>query len=98
MANFANRSYASDCLATRNVSLTAEQDAFVKEVVDAGEYQNASEAVRDALRLLRQHRQEQRLKLRALSSQIRTGIAALEHGDYVEMDDRALQRFLLKKR
>jgi putative addiction module CopG family antidote len=37
---------------TRNISLTAEQDAFVENVVRAGEYQNASEAVRDALRVL----------------------------------------------
>ncbi len=37
---------------TRNISLTAEQDAFVQEVVEAGEYQNASEAIRDALRVL----------------------------------------------
>jgi Arc/MetJ-type ribon-helix-helix transcriptional regulator len=31
---------------TRNISLTDEQDAFVEKVVKAGEYQNASEAVR----------------------------------------------------
>ena len=36
---------------TRNINLTAEQDAFVQEVVEAGEYQNASEAIRDALRV-----------------------------------------------
>ena len=42
-------------MATRNVSLTPEQDAFVKSLVKSGEYQNASEAVRDALRVL-QHR------------------------------------------
>lgn len=26
---------------TRSINLTAEQDAFVEEVVEAGEYQNA---------------------------------------------------------
>ena len=41
---------------TRNISLTDEQDAFVERVVKAGEYQNASEAVRDALRVLQQRR------------------------------------------
>ena len=41
---------------TRNISLTAEQDAFVEKLVEAGEYQNASEAVRDALRTLQQRR------------------------------------------
>ncbi len=33
---------------TRNVSLTAEEDAFIEEVLDKGEYRNASEAIRDA--------------------------------------------------
>ncbi len=41
---------------TRNISLTPEQDAFVDKVVEAGEYQNASETVRDALRVLQQRR------------------------------------------
>ena len=51
---------------TRNISLTDEQDAFVEKVVRTGEYQNASEAVRDALRALLQRRREDALKLKAL--------------------------------
>ena len=39
---------------TRNISLTPEQDAFVEKLVKAGEYRNASEAIRDALRALQQ--------------------------------------------
>jgi len=63
---------------TRNVSLTAEQDAFVERVVKAGEYQNASEAIRDALRVLQQKRREDMLKLRALRAQIKAGLNTLE--------------------
>ena len=55
---------------TRNISLTPEQDAFVESVVRAGEYQNASEAVRDALRALQQRRREDALKLKVLRQQI----------------------------
>lgn len=51
---------------TRNISLTDEQDAFVEQVVEAGEYQNASEAIRDALRALQQRRREDALRLEAL--------------------------------
>ena len=40
----------------RNISLTAEQDAFLDEMLRAGEYRNASEAVGDAIRALRQRR------------------------------------------
>ena len=51
---------------TRNISLTDEQDAFVENLVKSGEYQNASEAVRDGLRALRQRRLEDALTLKAL--------------------------------
>jgi antitoxin ParD1/3/4 len=79
---------------TRNISLTAEQDAFVERVVKAGEYQNASEAVRDALRALLQRRQEDTLKLKALRAQIKAGVDALDRGDFVEVDDAELDGFL----
>jgi antitoxin ParD1/3/4 len=43
---------------TRNVSLTAELNAFIHAQVASGQHQNASEVVRAGLRLLQ--RQEQR--------------------------------------
>ncbi len=79
---------------TRNISLTPEQDAFVERVVRSGEYQNASEAVRDALRVLRQRRQEDALKLKALRSQVKAGVDALERGDFAEIDDASLDDYL----
>jgi antitoxin ParD1/3/4 len=79
---------------TRNISLTAEQDAFVQKVVDAGEYQNASEAVRDALRVLQQRRREDSLKLKALRAQVKAGTDALERGDFAEIEDADLERYL----
>ena len=60
---------------TRNISLTPEQDAFIEEAVKSGEYQNASEAVRDALRALQQRRRQDALKLEALRQQIDAGVA-----------------------
>jgi antitoxin ParD1/3/4 len=79
---------------TRNISLTAEQDAFVEGVVKSGEYQNASEAVRDALRVLQQRRREDALKLKGLRAQIKAGVDALDRGDFVEVDDAELDGFL----
>ena len=79
---------------TRNISLTAEQDAFVDQVVDAGEYQNASEAIRDALRVLRQRRREDRLRLKMLRAQVKAGLDALDRGDFVEVDEADLERHL----
>ena len=79
---------------TRNISLTREQDAFVDEIVDAGEYQNASEAMRDALRALQQRRAQDALKLEALRAQVALGIAALEHDDVTELGESELERYL----
>lgn len=79
---------------TRNISLTPEQDAFVKTLVRAGEYQNASEAIRDALRVLRQRRREDVLKLKALRLQITAGVDALERGDFTEVDGADIEGYL----
>ena len=79
---------------TRNINLTAEQDAFVEEVVEAGEYQNASEAIRDALRVLQQRRKEDSLKLKVLRAQIKAGTDALERGDFTEVGDADLEGYL----
>ena len=79
---------------TRNISLTAEQDAFVQEVVDAGEYQNASEAIRDALRALQQRRKEDGLRLKALRAQVRIGADALDSGDFAEIEGVDLEGYL----
>ena len=63
---------------TRNIILTPEQDAFIDEMLDAGEYRNASEAMRDAIRALRQRRAMDALKLERLRQSIDTGLADLE--------------------
>ena len=79
---------------TRNISLTAEQDAFVEKLVSAGEYQNASEALRDALRVLEQRRREDDLKLKALRIQIKAGIEAIKRGDFAEVEEADLEGHL----
>jgi antitoxin ParD1/3/4 len=79
---------------TRNISLTPEQDAFIEEAVKSGEYQNASEAIRDALRALQQCRREDALKLEALQQQIGAGIAALERGELIDIADAELDAYL----
>jgi antitoxin ParD1/3/4 len=79
---------------TRNISLTPEHDDFIAEIVEAGDYQNASEAVRDALRALQQRRREDALKLEALRVQIQAGVDALDRGDFIEIDDSGLDAYL----
>lgn len=78
---------------TRNVSLTVEQDAFIERVIQAGEYQNASETIRDALRVLQQKRREDALKLRALRAQIKAGLDEIERGDFTEIAEADLDEY-----
>ena len=79
---------------TRNISLTPEQDKFIEKAVKSGEYQNASEAVRDALRALQQRRREDALKLKALRTQIKAGVDALERGEFTDIAETDLDDYL----
>jgi antitoxin ParD1/3/4 len=79
---------------TRNINLTAEQDAFVEEMVRTGEYQNASEAMRDAVRALQQRRNRDQLQLDLLRTQLKAGIEALDRGEFIEIADADLDAAL----
>jgi antitoxin ParD1/3/4 len=79
---------------TRNVSLTAEQDAFIDQMLEQGEYGNASEAMRDAVRALQQRRALDALKLERLRQSIDAGLADLERGDYEEVDHADLEAWM----
>jgi len=80
---------------TRNISLTPEQDAFIDEMpTAAGEYRNASEALRDAIRALQQRRSEGALKLEKLRVAIQQGGAALDRGEFTEVEDADLDAYL----
>ncbi len=75
---------------SRNIDLTNEQDSFIEELVKAGKYQDASEAMRDAVRGLQQRVKTDELKLELLRAQVKAGLDALDHGAYTEVDDAGL--------
>ncbi len=81
---------------TRNVNLTAEQDAFVEKMVKTGKYQNASEAMRDAVRGLQQRWKQDELKLDILRNQLKAGTDALDGGRFTEIADADLDGVLDK--
>ena len=79
---------------TRNVNLTPEQDAFVEEAVRTGKYQNASEAVRDALRGWQERLKADELKLDLLRTQVKIGLDALDRGAFTEVAEADLDATL----
>lgn len=68
---------------TQNVNLTEHQSAFIQKVVEQGSYNNASEVVRDALRLLEQRHEEDRLKLERLRKITTDAFDAFDRGEGV---------------
>jgi antitoxin ParD1/3/4 len=61
---------------TRNVNLTDELEHFVVKKVKSGRYENASEVVRAALRILEREEQQYEMKLSALRAAIDEGDAS----------------------
>jgi len=74
---------------TRNVVLTESQAKFVEQMVASGHYQNASEVLREGLRLVQAREAEQAAKLAALREAVAVGIADIEAGRYTEFKDAA---------
>jgi antitoxin ParD1/3/4 len=72
---------------TRNVVLTDHNEKMIESLVAGGRYQNASEVLRDGLRLVEEREAENAAKLAALRDAIRLGIESLERGEYEEFDD-----------
>jgi antitoxin ParD1/3/4 len=67
---------------TRNVHLTEHFDNFIEAGVQSGLFSNASEVVREGLRLLQQRQEEEKAKLDWLRGAIQDGINAVEQGEY----------------
>jgi antitoxin ParD1/3/4 len=61
---------------TRNVNLTKELDEAVQKRVASGEYENASEVVRAALRALAHAEREEQAKLEWLRKALKAGEAS----------------------
>jgi antitoxin ParD1/3/4 len=71
---------------TRNVVLTPHHQRVIERLVRSGRYQNASEVLREGLRLVEQRAAEDVIKLRALREAARVGAAAIEGGDVRSFD------------
>src|SRR5688572_20144142 len=78
----------------RNVNLTDHLARFVDDSVASGHFQNASEVVREGLRLLKQRRDEDALKLERLRQAIQVGLKAAEEGRVIDVDVDDLPAYL----
>ena len=85
-----------------NISLTAPLVALVQKKVESGFYNNASEVVREALRLMHERDQRDAAKLERLRNEVSIGIEQLDRGQYStktvrQIFDEAIVRHKKKK-
>jgi antitoxin ParD1/3/4 len=73
---------------TRNVVLTQHQAAFVERLVESGRYQNASEVLREGLRLIESREAEEKARLKALREAARVGIDDINSGRFRSFQSR----------
>ena len=74
-----------------NISLTPKLEDLVKQKVNAGLYNSASEVIREALRLMEERDQLQLIKLQSLKDEISLGLKSLEAGKGKALDIEAIK-------
>lgn len=67
---------------TRNVVLTDHQAHLVERLVSSGRYQNASEVLREGLRLIEDREAQDSARLHALREAARVGMADIDAGRF----------------
>src|SRR5690606_5717225 len=85
-------------MSTRNVVLTERQDELIDALVQTGRYQNASEVLREGLRLIEQREAEDAAKLAALREAARIGMADFDAGRFNTFSDSSEMRKHLRSR
>ena len=87
---------------TRNVVLTDRQEEFISELVTTGRYQNASEVLRDGLRLLEDQIERRAAEIAEIRAGMIEGLDQIERGEFAEGSgeeaiNRAFDRALKKR-
>ena len=72
---------------TRNVVLTEHQETLIEMLVQSGRYQNASEVIREGLRMIENREVEDAAKLEGLRAAALVGLSALDRGAFKEFAD-----------
>jgi len=79
---------------TRNVVLTDHQQEVIESLVQSGRYQNASEVLRDGLRLVEQREAEDAARLSALRSAADVGWRDVQAGRYHDVAEPDLADYI----
>ncbi len=87
---------------TQNVNITEAQAEFIRLSVESGDYNNASELVREALRLLKEHKDEHQARVAYLRGELQKAYDARERREYIDLhgkeDIQALRESMRRER
>jgi antitoxin ParD1/3/4 len=70
---------------TRNVNLTDHLDGFIESGITSGRFSDASEMVREGLRLLEQREQEDKARVKWLRAAVKVGVEDIDRGEYTTL-------------
>ena len=77
-----------------NVSLTPALEQYIRDRAESGDFNNASEVVREAVRLLKRIEEKRQLELEGLRLSIKQGDEAIARGEMTELgSDEELDAF-----
>ena len=80
---------------TKNLVITDYQSQWLESLVKSGRYQNASEVMREGLRLLEERDRDFEARIAALKAQVQVGLDDIEAGRFLEFKGReALATYL----
>ncbi|SCB49565.1 type II toxin-antitoxin system ParD family antitoxin [Rhizobium multihospitium] len=79
---------------TRNVVLTEHHEAVIDQLVKSGRYQNASEVMREGLRLVERREAHEAAKLEALREAAHIGFVDLDEGRFTDVPADQLDHFI----
>lgn len=71
-------------MTSRNISLTDHHDTLIDTKVQSGEYANASEVVREGLRLIEERDRELAARVEGIRTRVAIGLEQAERGEFVE--------------
>jgi antitoxin ParD1/3/4 len=75
-----------------NVSLTRELEQFIARKLASGSYRNASEVIREGLRMLRENEKSRKNALQKIRRQILIGIQQADNGKTSPFNDETVRR------
>ncbi len=77
-----------------NIELGAHWEAFISERVRSGRYPSAGDVLLDGLRLIEENERIRALREEEFRKQLAQGLADLDRGDYIELDDAGMRRYI----